>query len=281
MGMINLYAIQFDWLTLTSFGDKLHDFGSQIQTDLASRERGKGLKFKWQNYHGRLVTTDIGSLFVGIGEQAGQQHYALYFSGELADVMFGKCAAFAKQTLVRCTRMDLQATIHYPVDWSQWALISRLKRLKRPVEWRESRDDKVGALETVYYGSRTSDRFARIYVKVTADNSKLLRLEFEYKGDRSDQMFHQIRRGVFMGAQYWAHDYGKIKDKKLNNIFAPCLPSAEPVTERVQVKTDLDKTAAWLTDTCLPALSKYLNDPNHGADVPLAFVQLLSNYYQD
>lgn len=279
MTYLTLNQTLSDWLTLTSFNDYLYTRFKEEMTERVGALIDYGKPLKWQNYTGWTIQQDSGTIFAGEGIQKGAPHYCAWVSGELADELLHVALELDVKGFARFTRLDLQSTIAYPKNWSQFNFLVRLKRNRKSVGWAESRDRKAGALETVYIGSRSSDRITRVYVKLTENNQKLLRFETEYKGQRARQMAASLAHGAHTPSEYLAYDAKKANDKMLWEEFYPVFVDLEEATERIRVKTDLHKTEEWIRSTVFPALRRYLNDHQHNPDIAQALTQLIVDYY--
>ena len=105
--------------------------------------------------------------------------------------------------------------------------------------------------ETVYIGSRSSERFCRVYrYKPPHPRSHLLRAEFQLKGDYAKALGRQVADG-----------------EALNGIAASLgqhfgfghpdwQPDANPSPLRVQTHAQSGNTVAWLTNQVAPALRR-------------------------
>ena len=105
--------------------------------------------------------------------------------------------------------------------------------------------------ETVYIGSRSSERFTRVYrYKEPHPRARLLRAEFQLKGDYANELALQIGAGVTLGSLAAG----------LGEVFGFRHPSwktdGEAVGVRVPSHAQSGNTIAWLTSTIAPLLQR-------------------------
>lgn len=122
-------------------------------------------------------------VFVGRGKQKGQHHYILSISGSDAGRHYDKLTGIDAYA----TRIDIERTILAPGD-----------NMLPPIKNKCSRTTVTlidgYQNDTLYIGNRASDFFVRLYEKVFED--LYLRLELEFKGDRSRAIWRAIKEGV-------------------------------------------------------------------------------------
>jgi hypothetical protein len=168
-----LNVARADYLTLTTFHQAklIQDALADLYPDEFARpaKQGSYTGLQWSG------------LFAGKGKQNGVPHYIIRSHGEDAETVFWRTNEIA----AKCTRVDLQITIRLPEFYSSRNLFDKL--IAKDTKWTgrrmkpriiQSGDD----LDTVYIGSRTSDRLFRIYVKPGEDKQpEYIRFEVEYK----------------------------------------------------------------------------------------------------
>ena len=169
-----------DWLNLTSFQDSdwelFLDYFGTMKTLFGYEVKNQSLR----GYKGMLMLPEEGgSIFMGVAAQNGKPHYLLSIAGYLADGALRHDFGSA-----RCSRIDLQLTFPKPADYSARSLKDELLSSVDNARNREVR--KIGLVEsdgydTIYIGSRKSDRFTRLYIK-ELDDGDYLRYEVELKG---------------------------------------------------------------------------------------------------
>lgn len=257
MSRILLNTPLIDYITLTSFRDQLYQTGIKLMSDIG----GKEIESKVMQYDGVRMDIKTGQIFVGTGIQKNALHNMVRISGQAAQDAIERFARVFMPYQDSVTRIDFQITILEPDDWSQWALLERLRKSGRPVGWVASRDKETGhELATVYIGTRSSSpRFVRIYQKLTDDGDKLLRLEVEIKRKRARE------HGKYL-MEYASGNMDKARDElaficqhdyRLELAFSHAIQNwKKPIT----VGSRSGNTSAWIKTQCLPAIARYLND---------------------
>lgn len=246
-----------DYLSLSTYNQTDFD---KITTDFLSCDVQPEDTQRMQ-YLGQTQARDDGSIFWGTAEQRGMRHYLIQVSGSMADrVATAVLMLGDKLADISVTRIDLQLTIERP-DW--YKSRSYLDTLRGDV-W-SGRQRKVTLIDnygndTVYIGSRQSDRFARLYVK----ESKWLRMEFEYKKDRANSVWGAIvRHGKEKAAQGIL--FGELADlpkHPINSLLKGYLRGAERITPTL-VKP-VSARYKWFVKQCVPAIVTLLNDHDSG-----------------
>jgi hypothetical protein len=135
----------------------------------------------WLQYHGWYGDQS----FYGIGEQNDKRHFVWRTSGSSSAVLFGMSKMLVN---VYCTRIDVQVTIKMPTEYDPFTTYKA-----------HQGEGRLGVTimqsptgSTIYFGSRTSDKFARLYEKQYEDG-KYLRLEFEFKGKLARAVHAKMR----------------------------------------------------------------------------------------
>jgi DNA relaxase NicK len=137
-----------------------------------------------------------------------------------------------------------------------------------------SRDKEVGKMETVYVGSRESDRLMRVYIKKDAANNRLVRMEVEYKKPRANKMAQAIATTDNKPSSYLRYDMMKKRDKQLTRMFGRYLGETA-TTERIRREASVDKTRTWLLKQVLPTLKRYVNGHHGDSDLIDMFLDAL------
>ncbi|GAI11563.1 unnamed protein product, partial [marine sediment metagenome] len=125
-------------------------------------------------------------LFIGHGTQAKKSHTILNISGALAQKMLPTLRDLLGWY---CTRIDLQITVEACVMRDDRLAYIRDDTSTENTTLIESKEN-----DTLYVGSRTAEKFTRLYEKFL-DNDKFLRLEFELKGQQSRAAWEAITAG--------------------------------------------------------------------------------------
>lgn len=261
-----------DYLSISTFNQSDFD---KITSDFLSTDTQPEDSQRMQ-YLGQVQSRDDGSMFWGTAEQRGQRHYLIQVSGAMADrvasaiLMLGDTLADPS-----ITRLDLQLTIAKP-DW--YKSRSYLDTLRGDV-W-SGRQRKVTLIDnygddTVYIGSRQSDRFARLYVK----ESNWLRIEFEYKAERAQSVWDLLSRhgkekasqGVLFG------ELADLPKHPINSLFKGHLRGAERLTPKL-IKPESARYK-WFVKQCVPAIVTLLNDHDSGESTRAILSDLASGKF--
>ena len=255
MFRLNLPAI--DWLTITTFNPVCLQYLDTWGTGVAKHsDREK----KRLQYTGKLHHNEEGSLYVGTGEQKGRPHHLVQASGLLADSAWTIARPFILGGTANITRIDLQVTVEY--DRQTWDMAKMADYLRADdrgmsVSYLESQSGPAGSkLATVYYGSRSSDRFVRIYEKMGLGEDVFLRFEVEYKSPRAFQVARALAedadaRSILRG------ELDRVEDPQLSAQFA-CLHDADAYP--VQAVKPEPATLKWLREQVAPALDRVVRD---------------------
>lgn len=252
-----------DWLTVTSFEESFPDFWhGKLKTEGGTTEPKR-----INQYNGYTFQLENGEAYIGEGIQKGIPHFMLRLIGQCADDLKGFVYSQVRQGFVYVSRLDLQVTEVKPDNWSQWDLLTRVKEKGRTVQWRESAD-KTGRYETVYVGSRYSNRFTRVYVKRAStsrnNTTYLLRFETEYKKARSNAIIRAIAIDGEIPDNFLRHELQTtIADEACTLLFEPALLGQKARNIRIKVVDSDEKTAIWLLEQVLPAFQRVINSHAH------------------
>ena len=277
---LTINRVMADWITATTFNRET--YYSWVDALEKMPELTDKKQVKKMQYLGTMAKGDGGTVFLGQAQQRGARHYMMQISGELSDYLMGLLYPSMREGYVNITRLDIQATLNQPEDWGQWEYFNRQKRDGRNMGWvestakRKNREDKK--LATVYVNSRTSSRFARVYQKLTAGWTLLLRLEVENKRDVSQAIFRKLCNAKpedrYQILQAELFNFAQ-KDDGLHAAFADvCTGAFNPV----KVQTRQGDTKTWLIDTCFVSLRRYLNA--HGREDNQELLDELSLLYK-
>lgn len=263
-----MYALNqpaLDYLTLTTWNPIAM---GHVQTWIENREGSKvTLDAKRMQYTGALYATRDGSFFLGEAEQRGQPHFLMQCSGFLADDLLTVAGGMIVGGYVRVTRIDLQLTVEYDRgSWSQAALADAMRQNSdRSVSYVESKSGPQGSkLATVYFGSRKSDRFFRIYEKMGMGEDVHLRLEVEYKAPRALGVALALLNDPTIG-EILADEVDRLPDVRgVRGLFLS--PLGNPTAYPVKIVKQQPNTVKWLIEQVAPALDRVLNDHNIPTD---------------
>lgn len=171
-------------------------------------------------YSGYWLKEDRGSAFAGIGRTNGEDQEMILLTGALAEDWASRAAS---QGNWRATRIDLQVTVQESVD------VPELIAAHRAAFRRIKSTDISG--ETLYIGSRTSERFWRIYNKAEQlrrpELDPLWRWELELKGKRAQLAWQMLSEENSPGVRYRLMYHNRI------GIIKECFPVPPNVAERL------------------------------------------------
>lgn len=191
--------------------------------------------------------------FHGQGTQNGRPHYLVQLSGYFADTLYADMVKLKPVT----TRVDYQITIDKPGGFVSRETVDMMRNLPWPGRRRKVTLIDGGGDDTIYIGSRTSDRFIRIYVK----HEKYLRFEVEFKSERARRAVY-VASGEGMGG-ILKSELEKLPDVPIVHEFKKYLQGI-PADVRVAVESpDMARKLAWLRGL-LPTIRKMTNDHDHG-----------------
>lgn len=205
--------------------------------------------------------------FYGVGEQNKKRHYVFRTAGSSSSVLFDLAARFTK---IYCTRLDVQVTVKLPGHYDPFLIYKNHQgrgRLGVTII-----DSPTGS--TIYFGSRTSDKFARLYEKRYEDGN-YLRLEFEFKGKLARAVYETMQStsaGPTAVFQNYLPKFGLSDD--VMALFDTG-PDAEPLRLKIEHNEDIYKKMTWLSSLS-DTVIQMGNDHEMGG-----FVRRLLNDWQD
>lgn len=187
---------------------------------------------KWLQYTGWKKE----SIFIGRGMQGNKAHTIMNISGALSQDWY---LNFLSLDGWYCTRIDLQRTIKSPLAQDE-----RLSMIRDDCDTTVTTLIESHENDTLYLGSRTSDKFTRLYEKVLDET--YLRLEFELKGFRSRAVWDALRAGESMEKIY---AFFLEKSKLPERIRFEYGEDGETATDKVmrlQIAHEDAKTLKWI-----------------------------------
>lgn len=255
-----------DWLTLTTFEERAF-YNVDVQIPKVGEERR--LQYKGHSWEG---------VFAGSALQGGKKHYMVQSSGEQAHRFLDWVRTNTLSIYDwNVTRIDLQITIDLPEDWNTRKVYDSLVAWDGP-----GRPRKIAVVmsgdgnDTIYIGSRTSDRFTRLYVKPLDGGHKALRFETEYKGDHAHTVYAACYRDEDALAPILAQELNDLPaiNGTARMLFLKALGvnGHKPAIKRT---TGQNSTLDWLRDTVTPSLERLANDH----DTHDAIVALVQQWY--
>lgn len=250
---IQINKAMFDWFTISTFDKNMFDYWFSQ----AKKSSGERKQMRMRQYIGESFETPIGSINVLGADQSGKAHNIIHVTGELSDSLKDIVTGQNKEGNVNINRTDIQVTVIQPDGLSMIDLAKKLES-RHKVEFKQSRmRDRNIKLSTVYIGSRTSDRFVRIYQKFS-DSGILLRFEVEYKQKRSKAVMRQFEADREVLPKILSYEIHRIREKSISRLFLNAIGNPSPLRVKVAKDTSYEKTVSWLLMQCLPALEKHL-----------------------
>lgn len=219
---------QLDYLRLASWG---HVPYVDVMSTLMQNWPDEWKRGKWLQYAGWRKE----SFFIGMGEQAKRRHAVVHASGYLAHTMYPVLMDFVDWY---CTRIDIQRTVKKP----EWVDLPKLHKLlgKKGTSLISSEEN-----DTLYIGTRSSDKFTRLYEKLF--DEMYLRLEFELKGKRAVMAWEAINGGEDCDRVF---DYylGKLRlPTRYIKLFKNTEHNATEKAMNKEREHSAEKKLAWLT----------------------------------
>lgn len=261
-----------DYLSLSTFSQK--EFDKIVAWGVDSTDSSCEIKgVRRMQYLGQQQDKQAGgSFFWGTAEQAGRDHYLCQTSGAFSHTMARLVFGSTWESL-NCTRLDIQLTLKTPDWYKSRHLTDWLRAADWPGRRRKITTVDGAGLDTVYIGSRQSDRFCRIYNK----DSEWLRLEFEYKADRAIAAATAIfREGTEMGCYgLLHHELASLPQHPIIAAFRNHIVHYGPINPQLQRQES--NTYKWFVRTIVPALVKLLNDDDYTARVACILDDLLKD----
>lgn len=241
-----------DWITLTTF-DRTTFVKWEVK-HLAIET--PGIDYKIRGYQG----ISKGSFFLGVGEQKKHNHAMLRVSGSDSHKAFYE---FYNDLSVKCTRIDLQITIDLPDNYSARKLTDDLREVVKNKNI--AIVENTNNLDTIYIGSRTSDRFCRIYVK-EIDKSFYLRYEVELKGSWAETVSKAIFENMPISPilNSYIETINCDDSQGILNLIKSKLTDFDSGLSNPKIKRDNNKTYNWLIDQVTPSIIRILNDHDYG-----------------
>jgi hypothetical protein len=254
--------VSIDWLTLTTWHESaysnLRDFVRSKQSESKPQRR--------LQYRG-VVFGD--GLFFGEGEQSGSINYMVQASGAAAHWLMLAMLTEAydlRPLSFHPTRLDIQLTLLIPdYKLAGWEWVAR-------GEGRRVQHITQDGLDTVYIGSRSGDKFLRIYVKEDMyDNmgkfsGQMIRWEYELKGEHASGIWVKILTDKPITG-LWAHLYnvtmnGSKGSKAWDEVVCPTLASAFKDIPAVgyTMPAKESNTMLWLSTAVTSSIIRMLND---------------------
>lgn len=187
---------------------------------------------KWLQYVGWRKQ----GIFVGRGMQGNKAHTILNISGAMSQEFY---LFFLKLDGWYCTRIDLQRTIETPLSKDESLRLIRDDCTTKKTSLIESEEN-----DTLYLGSRTSDKFTRLYEKIL--DKTYLRLEFELKGFRSRATWDALRQGEETDKIFCFYLKRSALPERIKFEYDKVGDLATDKVMRLQMDKDDAKTLDWI-----------------------------------
>lgn len=212
-------------------------------------------KWHFQQYKGDAY----GAIKHGQSVVNGDMSYIVDVSGESAQELFDLLI----YSDMKPTRIDVQMTIRRPDWWDSIEFLYQMELGKWPGRERHTEARINRGNDTIYIGSRESDRYIRVYVK----EKDYVRFEVEYKRHRAVAAMKLVkvgRRNAIAGMLL-----SEIDTLPQSNFLGMLRTKVEDFTHaKLPVKvekvrsTDLTKVR-WLS-SLLPTIYQMTNDSDYG-----------------
>lgn len=188
----------------------------------------------WLQYQGWYGDTS----FYGVGEQNKKRHYVFRTAGNSSSVLFDLADKF---DAVYCTRIDIQVTIKKPIQYNPFTIYESHKN-SEPLGVTII-DSPTGS--TIYFGSRVSDKFARLYEKRYEDGD-YLRLEFEFKGKLARAIYETMRSTSAGPTAVFKNYLPKFGLSDSVMAWFDTGEDAQPLMLEIEHNEDIYKKMTWL-----------------------------------
>lgn len=260
-----------DYLTLTTYHN-----GEQMLasiSDLYPTKFGRELKA------GGYTGTQWDGLFYGVGKQRSRAHFIMRASGEESQTILFR----TRDLELNCTRIDLQITVWVPQKYSARKLYDIL--VSDDIEWPGRRlkptiIESGDNLDTVYIGSRTSDRFCRVYVKPDSKgNPAYLRFEMELKGNIAVEARRAICEGYGTSKTILRSELDRLPfgSSRALGAFSAAL-GVKGHKIKPEAVLGRNRTLDWLETQVEPAVLRMLNSHEHGERMRSILSRWISHY---
>lgn len=252
----------YDYITLTSFDREMMYVGRDIAMQNA-HYHSPGKPQRMLGYGGNAID----GMFYGSRRQllngVWREHFMAQMWGQYA---LDRALVYLDHVPeLHCTRLDVQATVSTQLSEALRDTYDKAKQVGLNVKLVESNTT------TVYFGSRKSQRYSRLYEKVGKDrdaykhnpshfsSNRVIRFETEFKGKLAEVGWKSIKEGTDDSLLLV---YGEIGKKWVSSgimtAFLGCLESAARGVESYQLRGERKNTDPYnfFCQTILPWLRK-------------------------
>lgn len=248
--------VAVDWITLTTYDRMI--FNGLVELCESYVDYNTSTSQKRMQYAG------IGGqgFFFGAGKQRGDDHYMLVLSGIQAAILAPTLATSMFSRLANCTRIDAQLTLPviegarktgelaYEIRKGLSEGVGGVGRRPGVSVW----DNETGTGDTIYIGSRSSDKFVRIYDKF-GDGIQFLRYECEFKRGVADRVWSE-----FVNDEFALHNWlsstivQPIRELREFEEIVAVIESKRTSDVWIEVEPrDNERTLRWLRQQVTPA----------------------------
>lgn len=263
---------QIDWLTFTTWEGEIYKAWQEWQREQEGDEKTGKIRM----YSGIWR----GNSFIGEGRQGDKAHGLIRVSGKESHNAYYQIFSCGH---AKCTRLDVQVTTPLPEGYSARKFADDVRagqsgQCERNVTLMENSD----GLDTVYIGSGSSNRYARIYVKLV-DEERYLRLEVEHKAEWAETVSESLQDGTgslagvlldFLGSMSLEDSQGIIK------LYTDLLDGVKSGLTVPREARDKNKTLEWIFEQVTPAMVRLLSDHDTGGYLAGHLNSLVDRYYK-
>ena len=129
--------------------------------------------------------------------------------------------------------------------------------------------------DTLYFGSRESTKFARLYEK-PLNGKMFLRMEFEVKGDVAVGVWNAILGGESVGNIYKRLLFKSILPNKFKDLFDNADDTATDRALRAEIDHDNQKTLKWIM-----SLDTAMRRHVHNHEIGDAVAEIICSWAQE
>jgi hypothetical protein len=263
-----------DWLTLTTYEASIYAAWRETICSTCKMITAKSQK--------RMQYSGEGGegFFYGVGRQSGKPHYMVQVSGAEADAFMKSVLPFFDLELISCSRIDVQFTLAREGYEEKLSDVGRtLRALVKSGTGRRGQAPEIVCYDgdrpytdTLYVGTRRSDRFLRVYDK-WIDEQPFIRMEAEYKGNLASAAFRRYVKGETELERILKAAPPPIAyNLELFDRFARAIGDVESEPSYFLIRErDDERTLEWLDDAVFPALQRLALDGHR--DAVNAFLQ--------
>lgn len=259
MREILIGSVECDYMTLTSYDKRTRlRLENQLEQIIKGRPRKSARRMQYEGWSSEGV-------FSGVAVQRGVLHYMAVASGIEAAYLLSRMQALAGWEQASCTRIDLQFT--RPRFRSDDALSTLGKLIREELQRNVKEDnkrpkvqiiDKEGIYdETVYIGSRKSDRYMRIYDKPQAEEL-YIRIETEFKGQLAEMVFRSCLSNDRAPREFMKREIRDIwqAGSIIETLWYELVSERAMKAKVLKDHTDDTSRLLWLEETLMPLVRK-------------------------